>query len=110
MFHQPQRGIARRVIQSRETLQPPGWERCIFHSPGGQFYDKTKPEMCYATPADAIADGCRDHREDDGHAVSARYTKRAMILLVVWAERRFSIYCGLPAQNLHIHVKITSLL
>jgi hypothetical protein len=34
-------------------------ERCIFHSPGGQFYDKTKPEMRYATPADASADGCR---------------------------------------------------
>ena len=34
-------------------------ERCIFHSPGGQFYEKTKPEMCYATPADAAVDGCR---------------------------------------------------
>ena len=34
-------------------------ERCIFHVPGGQFYTKTKPEMCYAQPADAIADGCR---------------------------------------------------
>ncbi len=37
-------------------------ERCIFHSPGGQFYDKTKPEMCYTSPADAIADGCRPSR------------------------------------------------
>ena len=34
-------------------------ERCIFHSPGGQFYEKTKPEKCYANPAEAIADGCR---------------------------------------------------
>jgi len=34
-------------------------ERCIFHVPGGQFYAKTKPEMCYAQPSDAIADGCR---------------------------------------------------
>jgi hypothetical protein len=34
-------------------------ERCIFHSPGGQFYDRTKAEMCYATSADAIADGCK---------------------------------------------------
>jgi hypothetical protein len=34
-------------------------EHCIYHSPGGQFYDKTKAEMCYATPADAAADGCR---------------------------------------------------
>jgi hypothetical protein len=34
-------------------------ERCIFHSPGGQFYDRTKAEICYATPVDAIADGCR---------------------------------------------------
>jgi hypothetical protein len=25
-------------------------ERCIFPSPGGQSYHKTKPEMCYATP------------------------------------------------------------
>ena len=35
-------------------------ERCICHSPGGQFYDKTKPEKCYANPAEAIADGCRE--------------------------------------------------
>jgi hypothetical protein len=34
-------------------------ERCIFHSPGGQFYDRTKAEICYAAPADAVADGCR---------------------------------------------------
>jgi hypothetical protein len=34
-------------------------ERCIYHSPGGEFYDRTKPEICYATPTDAIADGCR---------------------------------------------------
>jgi 1-deoxy-D-xylulose 5-phosphate reductoisomerase len=34
-------------------------ERCIFHSPGGRFYEKTKAEKCYASPADAIADGCR---------------------------------------------------
>ncbi len=37
-------------------------ERCIYHSPGGQFYEKTKPEMCYVTPADAVADGCRQSR------------------------------------------------
>jgi hypothetical protein len=37
-------------------------ERCIFHQPGGQFYEKTKPEMCYVSPADAIADGCRQSR------------------------------------------------
>lgn len=34
-------------------------ERCIFHVPGGQFYEATKPEMCYRSPQDAIADGCR---------------------------------------------------
>ena len=34
-------------------------ERCIFHLPGGQFYETTKPEMCYATPAEAGVDGCR---------------------------------------------------
>jgi hypothetical protein len=34
-------------------------ERCIFHVPGGQFYNATKPEKCYATPRDAFADGCR---------------------------------------------------
>ena len=37
-------------------------ERCIYHLPGGLFYDRTKPEMCYATPADAVADGCRASR------------------------------------------------
>ena len=44
------------------NLTPASGERCIFHSPGEQFFDKTKPEMCYANPADAIADGCRSSR------------------------------------------------
>ena len=34
-------------------------ERCIYHVSGGGFYDKTKPERCYATEADAMMDGCR---------------------------------------------------
>jgi hypothetical protein len=34
-------------------------ERCIYHMPDGQFYDKTKPERCYATEDDATQDGCR---------------------------------------------------
>ena len=31
----------------------------IFHAPGGRFYDRTKPERCYATAAAAEADGYR---------------------------------------------------
>ncbi len=31
----------------------------IFHVPGGMFYDRTVPERCYATAADAEADGFR---------------------------------------------------
>ena len=34
-------------------------ERCIYHVRGGQFYNRTKPEECYASAADARADGCR---------------------------------------------------
>jgi len=34
-------------------------DECIYHVPGGQLYEKTKPEMCYATEADARQDGCR---------------------------------------------------
>jgi micrococcal nuclease len=34
-------------------------ERCIYHVQGGEFFDKTKPERCYATEADALKDGCR---------------------------------------------------
>jgi len=34
-------------------------ERCIYHMPGGQFYDKTKPERCYAAEEEARQDGCR---------------------------------------------------
>lgn len=34
-------------------------ERCIYHVPGGEFYGKTRPERCYATEAEAVADGCR---------------------------------------------------
>jgi hypothetical protein len=31
----------------------------IYHVPGGRFYDRTVPQRCYATPADAEADGYR---------------------------------------------------
>jgi uncharacterized protein (DUF2126 family) len=34
-------------------------ERCIYHVSGGGFYDKTKPERCYATEAEARLDACR---------------------------------------------------
>jgi hypothetical protein len=37
-------------------------ERCIFHVPGGEFYQKTKPEKCYVSHQDAIADGCRQSK------------------------------------------------
>lgn len=31
----------------------------IYHVPGGRFYDRTVPERCYASTADAEADGYR---------------------------------------------------
>jgi hypothetical protein len=31
----------------------------IFHEPGGRFYDRTKPDRCYRSAADAEADGYR---------------------------------------------------
>jgi hypothetical protein len=31
----------------------------IFHVPGGSFYNRTKPERCYATAAEAETDGYR---------------------------------------------------
>ncbi len=31
----------------------------IFHVPSGRFYGRTVPERCYATAADALADGYR---------------------------------------------------
>jgi len=34
----------------------------IFHVPGGQFYDRTVPERCYADPQAAEADGYRPAR------------------------------------------------
>ena len=34
-------------------------ELCIYHVQGGQYYEKTKPERCYATDDDARRDGCR---------------------------------------------------
>jgi micrococcal nuclease len=41
------------------NFTPSSGERCIYHVPGGGFYNKTKPERCYATDADAVKDGCR---------------------------------------------------
>jgi hypothetical protein len=34
----------------------------IFHVPGGRFYDRTTPDHCYATAADAEADGYRQSK------------------------------------------------
>jgi hypothetical protein len=34
----------------------------IFHVPGGRFYDRTKPDRCYATTAAAEADGYRQSK------------------------------------------------
>ena len=34
----------------------------IFHLPGGRFYDRTKPDRCYPTAADAEADGYRQSK------------------------------------------------
>lgn len=34
-------------------------EPCIHHLPGGGFYDKTRPERCYASEAEARRDDCR---------------------------------------------------
>jgi hypothetical protein len=34
----------------------------IFHVPGGRFYDRTTPDRCYATAADAEADGYRQSK------------------------------------------------
>jgi hypothetical protein len=41
------------------NFTPYSGERCIFHVPGGEFYNKTKAERCYATAEEAKADGCR---------------------------------------------------
>lgn len=34
----------------------------IYHLPGGQFYDRTVPEVCFASEADAVAAGFRAPR------------------------------------------------
>jgi hypothetical protein len=34
-------------------------EPCFHHMPRGRFYDKTKPERCYATEEEARKDDCR---------------------------------------------------
>ena len=35
---------------------------CIYHVPGGAFYGKTKPELCFATEEEARRAGCRRSR------------------------------------------------
>jgi len=41
------------------NFTPSSGERCIYHSPAGEFYGKTKPERCYASGEEAVQDGCR---------------------------------------------------
>ncbi len=37
-------------------------DRCVFHVRGNEHYAATRAERCYATPAEAVADGCRAAR------------------------------------------------
>jgi micrococcal nuclease len=39
-----------------------GARDCVFHVRGDEHYEATRAERCYATPADAVADGCRAAR------------------------------------------------
>lgn len=32
---------------------------CIYHVPGGAFYGRTNPELCFATEKEAMEAGCR---------------------------------------------------
>jgi hypothetical protein len=41
------------------NFTPVSRERCIYHMPSQEYYDRTKPERCYATEAEAQQDGCR---------------------------------------------------
>lgn len=33
--------------------------KCIAHLPGGAFYSRTKPEICFVSASEARANGCR---------------------------------------------------
>jgi hypothetical protein len=46
----------------KTNFTPASGERCIYHVPGGAFYEKAKPERCYAAEDDARKDGCRKAR------------------------------------------------
>ncbi len=58
-------GIAQGVPPSDEWTCPPSHpikgnaNSMIYHSPGQQAYNKTKPEVCFAAGADAVAAGYR---------------------------------------------------
>ena len=72
-----QRRTARRTDDRAEDSPAPTWvapvdgacpsgypikgnaNSLIYHVPGGRFYDRTVPERCYASAADAEADGYR---------------------------------------------------
>lgn len=47
-------------LKGNISARDPG--RCIVHRPGDEHYAETRAERCYATPADAGADGCRAAR------------------------------------------------
>lgn len=55
----------RRWVEPVDGECPPGYpikgndNSGIYHVPGGRFYARTVPERCYATEADAEADGYR---------------------------------------------------
>ena len=60
----PSQPSSGRAVPTGATC-PPGLpikgnrESKIYHQPGGEFYEATRPEECFATPADAEAAGYR---------------------------------------------------
>ena len=64
------RGMPQHLLQVRPTEHsrallyiPTSSEELIYHLPGGQHYDVTNPEVCFASKADAENSGVRSVRE-----------------------------------------------
>lgn len=61
----PRSNDDRRWVEPIDGACPPGYpikandNSGIYHVPGGRFYERTVPERCYASEADAVADGYR---------------------------------------------------
>ena len=73
-------------------------ERCIYHMPKQRFYEKTKPERCYATEEESKINGCRASKVWDWGGKRFVFIKTVQSLFLFFLESPIWLTCHAVAS------------